>query len=340
MIDRRRFIGAALAASPYLVKPRADAKQSTPMAMTVGGPVRADRLGATLMHEHVMVDFVGADRVSPDRYRAAEVFGVALPHLRDVRAAGCRTLVDCTPAYLGRDVQLLRKLSTAAELHIVTTTGYYGAAGDKFVPNHAYKLSAEELAALWTREFEQGIDGTDIKPGIIKIGVDAGPLSAIDRKLIEAAALTHLRTGLTVGAHTGDGVAAFEQLRVLERMKVSPSAFVWMHAQNERDRSLHVDAARRGCWVEFDGIGEKSRRLHLDLVANLHKHQLLDRTLISMDAGWYHVGEPGGGNYRGYREIFSDFLPTLKNELGEAAMKLLTTINPHRALTLRPRPSR
>src|SRR5690606_59891 len=35
---------------------------------TVKGRIRADELGLTLPHEHVLVDFIGADRVSPDRY--------------------------------------------------------------------------------------------------------------------------------------------------------------------------------------------------------------------------------------------------------------------------------
>jgi phosphotriesterase-related protein len=39
---------------------------------------------------------------------------------------------------------------------------------------------------------------------------------------------------------------------------------------------------------------------------------LLGRTLLSQDSGWYHVGEPGGGNYRGYTFIYTDFLPTLE----------------------------
>jgi phosphotriesterase-related protein len=38
---------------------------------------------------------------------------------------------------------------------------------------------------------------------------------------------------------------------------------------------------------------------------------MLGRTLISQDSGWYRVGEPGGGNYRGYSYIYTDFIPRL-----------------------------
>src|SRR5687768_4166300 len=95
---------------------------------TVSGPLAADRLGVTLMHEHVLVDFIGAAQVSPSRYDADAVFKAVLPYLQQVRRLGCHTLVECTPAYLGRDPRLLRRLSAASGLNILSNTGYYGAA--------------------------------------------------------------------------------------------------------------------------------------------------------------------------------------------------------------------
>ena len=69
--------------------------------MTVGGPIAPEQMGLTLPHEHIIVDFIGADRVARDRYDADEVIRVALPHLRRLREQGVRTLVECTPAYPG-----------------------------------------------------------------------------------------------------------------------------------------------------------------------------------------------------------------------------------------------
>ncbi len=47
---------------------------------------------------------------------------------------------------------------------------------------------------------------------------------------------------------------------------------------------------------------------------------LLARTLVSQDSGWYHVGEPGGGDYRGYTYIYTDFLPQLDPAWRETLM--------------------
>jgi len=41
---------------------------------------------------------------------------------------------------------------------------------------------------------------------------------------------------------------------------------------------------------------------------------LLHRTLISHDAGWYHVGEPGGGDYRSYEPVFTHLIPLLQQK--------------------------
>ena len=109
------------------------------MVHTVTGPVPAGDLGMVLMHEHVLVDFAGADKVSRSRYDAEEVVKVALPHLRQARELGCRTIVESTPAFLGRNAALLRRLSRESDVLIVTNTGIYGAGDDRFVPATAHK---------------------------------------------------------------------------------------------------------------------------------------------------------------------------------------------------------
>ena len=98
---------------------------------TVTGQIERADLGLTLMHEHVLVDFIGADKASPSRYDADAVFAKVLPHLKQAKALGAASLVECTPAYLGRDPKLLARLAKASGLHILTNTGYYGANKDR-----------------------------------------------------------------------------------------------------------------------------------------------------------------------------------------------------------------
>jgi len=169
---------------------------------TVLGPIAAEEMGFVLAHEHVMVDFIGAEETSPDRWDADEVVEVMAPYLLELVELGVRTFVDCTPAYIGRDVTVLQRLSQETGLHILSNTGWYKA---PYLPARAFEQSAEEIAAEWIAEWEQGIDGTDVRPGLIKIAVNPGPLVPVQRTIVKAAALTSLTTGLTIAAHTGHG---------------------------------------------------------------------------------------------------------------------------------------
>lgn len=281
--------------------------------------------GSILVHEHVMVDFVGADRIGPGRYDAEEVFRVAKPKLDEIKKLGCVRLQECTPNFLGRDPRLMRRLADATGIDIWTNTGIYGASNHKYVPAFARSESAEQLARRWIQEFEKGVDG--VKPRFIKTGVDKGPLPELSRKLVRAAAICSRATGLTIASHTGDGAAALEQIDIVSSEKVPLSKFVWVHAQNEKDHSIHEKVARAGAWVEFDGIGANSADCYRDCVRFMSEINLLGSALISQDAGWYNVGEPGGGQYRGYSYLFTDFLPRLERNW----IRILMTDNPVKA---------
>jgi len=334
-MDRREFFGLLAFAG---ARPARSAGSAEPRILTVSGPGPPSALGTTLAHEHVLVDFAGADQVSRDRYDAEEAFGVILPHLQALRRAGADTLVECTPAYLGRDPRLLRRLAKASGLTLLTNTGYYGANGGRHLPAHALAETAEQLAARWTAEFEDGIEGTAIRPGFIKTGVGAGPLSAVDRKLVRAAAIAHRRTGLTVYAHTGDGAAALDSIATLAAEGVAPDAYVWVHAQNEKDRELHARAARAGAWVSFDGVSPQALDGHLEAVTEMTRRGYLGRLLVSQDAGWYHVGESRGGAYRGHTFLFETFLPALRDSgFTQGQVRTLLAANPAEALAIRPR---
>ncbi len=336
---RRGFLTAALGGACHaLAAGRARAAAPAAVVESVRGPLEAARLGTTLVHEHVLVDFGGAATASRSRYDAEAVFRTVLPQLEELAKRGCRTLFECTPAYLGRDPLLLRRLADASGLQIVTNTGYYGAAKDIAVPMHAYAESAEQLAARFVAEFRHGIEGTGIRPGFVKVGVDAGPLSPIDRKLVEAGALTHRETGLTIAVHTGDGRAARDIVGVLAERGVAPDAYVWVHAQNEPDPATRAWAAQQGVFVELDGVSPGSLDAHVAALLDLRRRGHLDRVLVSQDAGWYHVGEPGGGSYRSHTFLFDGFVPALRAAgLTEADVERLLVLNPADAFAIRRR---
>jgi predicted metal-dependent phosphotriesterase family hydrolase len=338
IVDRRTCLtsAAGLFLAPAVALGQPSTARPRSRIETVLGAVDTSALGITLMHEHVLVDFIGAAEVSPARYDRDEAFKVILPFLKDVHARGCRTLVECTPAYLGRDPLLLRRLAEASALNLLTNTGYYGALNDKFLPTHVFADSFEVIGRQWIREAERGIGDTGIKPAFMKISVDAGPLSEVDTKLVRAAALTHRETGLRIHSHTPDQPAGQAQLDLLEKERVSANAFVWVHAQNVKDPAALVTAAERGAWIELDGIGPASVDRHANLVSELMRRGHLPRALISQDAGWFRVGEPGGApeKFRGFDLLLTTFVPALESRgFTRDQIDMLLVQNPQRVLS-------
>jgi phosphotriesterase-related protein len=172
-MSRREFaVRTLLAAGAIGSGLTAAAGTNKTLIQTVLGSVAADRFGPALVHEHVMCDFIGAGETGSQRWEVDEVVRTMLPYMKQVKERGVTGFVDCTPAYIGRDPRVLLHLAREAGLHIVTNTGYYGGAGDKFVPKHAFSETIDQLSDRWVCEWDRGIEDTGIKPGFIKIGVD------------------------------------------------------------------------------------------------------------------------------------------------------------------------
>ena len=308
------------------------------MIMTVNGPVDPSNLGTTLPHEHFLVDFVGADSTGYHRWNRDTVIAKVLPFLIEAKEAGVQTIIECTPAYLGRDPELLRSLSAQSGVQILTNTGYYGAVDTRALPPEAFTMSDVEMAQIWIDEWQNGIESTGIKPGFIKIAVqgDSG-LSEVHQKLVRAAAKTHLATGLTINAHTGPDALVLEEIRLIKEEGADPSAFIWTHAQGGTNEK-HVQLAKEGCWISLDNVMNDNFSQYVDFLVNMKEHDVLNRALISHDAGWYDVINPPSVTYRGYTALFTHLKPALLQKgFTEADWTLLTVDNPREAYTIRVR---
>lgn len=331
-ISRRHFL-ATLGAAPIIT---GAALAKPPYTYSVQGKIAVSKLGPALVHEHVLVDFIGADKISPDRWRHDEVIRKVLPYLLEIKQRGIQTLVECTPAFIGRDVILLKKLSELSGLNILTNTGYYGASDNKYLPKWAFTETAEQLAARWITEFEKGIEGTGIRPGFIKTGVNNGKLSELHQKLIRAAALTHLKTGLTICSHTGPALPAREEIEILMQSGVHPSAFVWVHASGSAEELENV--GQSGCWISLDGVNTENISKHVEWISFLKNKRRLGQVLISHDAGWYRPGEPDGGAFRGFTTISDKLVPALKEHgFTDTDIHTLMVTNPAKAFAIRKR---
>ncbi len=274
---------------------------------TASGVISMEDMGFTLTHEHIMSNF-GAPVDSTSYYREELLLAQVIPYLQELRSRGVVTIFDCTTQYFGRRVDLLSKMSEASGINIITNTGIYGAANDRYIPEYAYEQDPDQIAEAWITEFESGIEGSGIKPGFIKLAFDGGTPSEIDKKLFEAGAITHLATGLTMAVHTSSNTEAADmQLQILDEYGVSPGAWVWVHAYGVEDISKLIETARKGAWISLDAVKESNYREYVEKLKVFKENDLLHKVLLSHDGN----GFPRGGAIRPFQAIPGQLIPAL-----------------------------
>ena len=301
---------------------------------TLTGPVEMDSLGLILPHEHLFTDLRGPSVPGYAEGDPPAVVNVVKPYLDDAAAAGVTALVECSTLGVGRNLPVLQSLSRVTPIKIIAPTGVYR---DAYIPAALRDVSEDELAELWTRELTEGIEGTSIRAGFIKLAMsDDGP-TPLEIRNLRAAVKASQNTGAVIASHTIGGNVAMKEIDVLEQAGHDLHRFIWIHAQTEPNVSILLDAARRGAHVELDSVGaphQPQAELIRSVVA-LIEAGFIDRILLSHDAGWYNPARPDGlpdEGYRGYTALVNDFLPALLAQgVTEEQVKLMTVINPAQA---------
>jgi phosphotriesterase-related protein len=307
---------------------------------TLKGDVSVESLGLMLPHEHLFVDLRGPFVEGYGQGDPEQVRQVMQPSLDAIEKIGVTALVDCAPMGVGRNVEVLRYLADHTPIHIIAPTGVYK---EGFIPADLQDVSVEFLADLWAREITESMDGTDSRAGFIKVAlVDNGP-TEIEKRNLRAAAVASVRTGAVVACHTIGGRAAREEMDILEGAGLNLERFIWVHAHTEPDTAIHIEAAKRGVWVEFDAVGAVSwhpQDALLNSVVALIEAGYADHILLSHDSGWYEPGQPGGlpkDGIRGYMALFEQFIPALKGRgVTDETIQLMTVTNPARAFAIEP----
>lgn len=274
---------------------------------TVLGDIDPSQLGVTYAHEHLVIDGGRPVLMEPD-FDLGDVDAM----VTEVGAAvelGLGAVVDAMPCDAGRSASKLAEISRRTGLHVVAPTGlhhdrYYG-------PAHwSHRVDVDELADLFVADVTDGIDANDyagpvvrrtrFRAGVIKVaGSDGGPTDR-DRRVFEAAAIAHRRTGAPILTHCERGTGALEQVALLADHGVSAEHVALSHVDKVVDRGYHREIAATGATVEYDGSfrwGDGPNGT-LTLLGWMAEDGLLDRVVLGMDAarrGYYAVygGSPG-----------------------------------------------
>ena len=257
--------------------------------MTVTGPISADELGFTLMHEHMFLDLMRDAWSGPNYLNDMEVAQIELQRYKD---AGGTTLLDLTSGGLRENDQNLlfdedlnhlkhadavRDMAQKTGLNIVLGCGWYR---ETYYEQRLWRMSTDQIAEEIIRDLDEGIDGTDVRAGVIgEIGAHFNWLSAIEERVLRAAARAQLATGVQLTTHATRGPQGLEQLDVLQQEGVDPRRVVIGHSGSFPIGKYHREIAKRGAYISFDRMG-------------------------ALKHAWTHQRSGRGGPYQEYR-LFS-----------------------------------
>ncbi|MCI0550405.1 MAG: esterase [Anaerolineae bacterium] len=301
---------------------------------TIKGSVEIDSLGLILPHEHLFTDLRGPLVVGYAQAEPEGVVWVVGPFLADAFAAGATALVECSTVGVGRNISILQNLAEVSPIHIIAPTGVYR---DAFIPPWLREINEADLAKLWIDELTEGIEGTSIRAGFIKLAMsDDGP-TALEIRNLRAAVKASQITGAVIASHTIGGRVTNEEMDVLEEAGLDLHRFIWIHAQTESNIDVLKEAAQRGAFVELDSVGapHQSQKDLIETVVALIEAGYIDQILLSHDAGWYNPANSDGlpnEGFRGYTALTKEFLPALSARgISEELVRHITVHNPARA---------
>jgi phosphotriesterase-related protein len=297
--------------------------------ITTLGPKTAAELGVILPHEHIFVDFRLPDDPGHGAAGAADVVAQMAPEVTKAREAGVTAMVDCTPVGVGRRADILKAVAAAAGMPLVAPTGIYR---EPWVPAWAHAASEAELTAWMLGELQGEIEATGVQAGWIKLSVGDDGITECEGKILRAAARAGRETHAVIGVHTIRGAVVREQLDLIEAAGYTAERFIWIHTQADPDFNLHLEMARRGAWLEYDGIGWGDDAPYLENIQRVLDAGLGDQLMLSQDRGWYDPVKPGGGVPLPFTYLFEQFLPKLRAAgVDDATIQHLLRDNPFRA---------
>lgn len=337
--------------------------------LTVKGPVDQDQLGITLIHEHLLFDLLcyyqppqdpEGKKLTNEPVQLSNLGWVrqntmsSLPNLQmkeenvavfeveNFLKLGGQSIVDQTVNGISRNPKGLATVSRKTGAHIVAGCGYY------IHPSHPKdmdKRAVENLIQEMLSDIRSGMNGTEIRAGLIgEIGV-SWPLHPNEEKCLRAAAGAHQGTGAPISIHPGHHQESpMEVIGILREEGVEPNRVIMSHIENRyREKlDLYKALADTGCNLGFDCFGRQlyfaslgrqhpSDDLRVELIGELVRSGYGGHIMLAQDCCFRIDLTTWGGH--GYGHILENMVPRLKAKgVSEDEVNQMLVENPKRFL--------
>jgi phosphotriesterase-related protein len=225
---------------------------------------------------------------------------VCIDHIEELKDAGYRTLVDPCPNDVGRDVDFIGEVAARTGFNIICATGLFNQhAGSNtywVVKSQADPHFVDRLADIMIGELTQGVRGTGIRPGVIKLATGKPPMSDYERKVFAAGAKASRATGVPITTHT-DAVLGDVQLEYLTALGVAPNKIIIGHCCGSTDHEYHMKLIEAGAYVGFDRFGIESicsDETRIEAMLKVLRKGVARQLIVSHDCVWCMRGNMMG----------------------------------------------
>ncbi len=318
---------------------------------TVLGPVASSELGRTLCHEHIFVLSTDVQQNYPEEWGDEQArIDDAVAKLRQLAAAGYRTIIDPTVVGLGRYLPRIVEIAEQVpELNIICATGCYTYTDAPFFFTHrGPALSAalgtevpDPMVDMFIRDLTTGIASTGVKAGILKCAIDEPGMTPGVERIMVAVAKASLATAAPITVHTHPGShQGFAVRDLMAREGVAPSKVVLGHSGDSNDAEHLSALAEEGFYLGMDRMGinlATSFEARCDIVVELCRRGYAAQLLLSHDAAcyldWIDPNVLAFLPQWHYLHIEQEVLPYLRaHGVTEAQIDLMLIENPRRYL--------
>ena len=215
---------------------------------SVLGPMDTADMGFTLSHEHVLVSSAGIQQIYPEFIDRDGTIARGIADLKAAHSEGLRTIIDVTTIDLGRDIRMLEEVSRGSGVNIICATGTW-----RDIPRVFWTATPDDIAPLYIREIQQGIEDTDIKAGVIKVANDMGGVTPEGEIILRAAARAHKATGVPISTHTWAPERVGEQqVAVFEDEGIDLNRVYVGHSNDTDDLDYLIGLLEKGVWIGLD----------------------------------------------------------------------------------------
>jgi len=330
---------------------------------TVHGPIAAEELGPTSMHEHLWSD-ANALRTAPrepypdDLRVTIENLGfvrwnllalednlrlddpaLAVRELAPVRELGGAGIVDLTVNGLGERVEMLPEIARAAGLHVMAGCGFYIG---KTHPDWLRELPVEGVHELLAGELASGIRDTGIRPALVGLIGTSDPIGETEERVLSGAARAAAAAGAALNVRLDPSARhGLHVLDVVETEGLPAARVIFGNVDEYLDLPYLRALAERGAVLELcfgseayyrDGYKDPTDADRLVHLARLLEHGL-DAQIVLGCSVWTKAQLRAYGGM-GYDHLLRRIVPELERTYGipPETIRQLLVENPRRLL--------